>query len=145
LMRSICSLKLSEGGDARPHINNMIELFTKLHDLGEDGLSDKWCAAMLLSSLPKSYDTLITSLESRKQEEVNFGLVQQRILAEYDRNQQSGRNTEHSVMNVSVFVNRQVISRRIVKNTSVGWQSVEIEMPITRSRLRKKLTELKKR
>jgi len=99
LMRSICSSKLNEGGNARDHINRMVDLFTKLNDL-ENGLSDKWCAAMLLSSLPKSYDTLVTSLESRKQEEINFALVQQRILAEYDRNQQSNTYSENSVMKV---------------------------------------------
>lgn len=63
LMRSICSLKLEEGGDAIGHINSMNDLFTKLRDVGEESLSDKWSAAMLLSSLPEGYDTLITSLE----------------------------------------------------------------------------------
>lgn len=55
LMRSICSLKLEEGGDAVSHINNMNDLFTKLRDIGEETLTDKWSAAMLLSSLrPRS-------------------------------------------------------------------------------------------
>lgn len=76
LMRSICSLKLSEGGDAKSHINKMQDLFTRLRDIGEELLSDKWSAAMLLSSLPESYDALITTLESRKEEEVTFALVQ---------------------------------------------------------------------
>lgn len=89
LMRSICSLKLDEGGDAISHINAMNDLFTKLSDLGEESLSDKWSAAMLLSSLPEGYDTLITSLESRKEEEVTFALVQQRVIAEYERRSRS--------------------------------------------------------
>lgn len=43
----------------------MNDLFAKLNDVGEEALSDKWSAATLLSSLPESYDTLSTSLESR--------------------------------------------------------------------------------
>lgn len=84
-MRSICSLKLEEGSDAVSHINSMNDLFTKLRDIGEEALTDKWSAAMLLSSLPQSYDTLITSLESRKEEEITFAFVQQRVIAEYER------------------------------------------------------------
>lgn len=85
LMRSICLLKLAEGGDAKAHINKMTDLFTKLRDIGEETLSDKWSAAMLLSSLPDSYDALITSLESRREDEITFALVQQRVIAEYER------------------------------------------------------------
>lgn len=85
LMRSICSLKLAEGGDAKAHINKLTDLFTKLRDIGEEMLSDRWSAAMLLSSLPDSYDALITSLESRREDEITFALVQQRVIAEYER------------------------------------------------------------
>ncbi|XP_073831708.1 uncharacterized protein [Musca autumnalis] len=98
LMRSICSLKLEEGGDAVAHINAMNDLFTKLRDVGEEALSDKWSAAMLLSSLPEGYDTLITSLESRKEEEVTFAFVQQRVIAEYERRVHSGNCGNDVVM-----------------------------------------------
>lgn len=100
LMRSICSLKLEEGGDAIMHINTMNDLFTKLRDVGEESLSDKWSAAMLLSSLPEGYDTLITSLESRKEEEVTFALVQQRVIAEYERRSRSAGGVGDAVMKV---------------------------------------------
>jgi hypothetical protein len=63
LMRRICSLSLNEGGNLQIHIDKMLELFQKLKDLGETGVTDKWIIAMMLSSLPTSYDSLITTLE----------------------------------------------------------------------------------
>lgn len=101
LMRSICSLKLEEGGDAVSHINNMNDLFTKLRDIGEETLTDKWSAAMLLSSLPESYDTLITSLESRKEEEITFAFVQQRVIAEFERRLHSNGVSNDAVMKIA--------------------------------------------
>ncbi|XP_073811912.1 uncharacterized protein [Musca autumnalis] len=101
LMRSICSLKLEEGGDAVSHINDMNDLFTKLRDIGEEALTDKWSAAMLLSSLPESYDTLITSLESRKEEEITFAFVQQRVIAEFERRLHANGVSNDAVMKVA--------------------------------------------
>lgn len=105
LMRSICSLKLQEGGNAISHINAMNDLFTKLRDVGEEGLSDKWSAAMLLSSLPEGYDALITSLESRKEEEITFALVQQRVIAEFERKQHSVNEGNDSILKVVAGTN----------------------------------------
>ena len=40
---------------------------------------------MLLSSLPKSYDTLIIALEVRNEDDLRFTSVQQKLIAEYER------------------------------------------------------------
>lgn len=87
LMRTICSLKLEEGGNAPHHITRMQELFLRLCDIGEESLSDKWSVAMLLSSLPRSYDPLITALETRPEKELTFAVVQEKVTAEYERKQ----------------------------------------------------------
>lgn len=81
LMREICSLKLAEGGDADVHVNMMTELFEKLAALGEN-LSDNWRVAMLLSSLPHSYDTLITALETRPENDLTLSMVQSKLVEE---------------------------------------------------------------
>lgn len=95
LMRAICSMKLIEGGDAKAHINKMTDLFTKLNDIGGEGeLSDGWSAAILLGSLPQSYDTLITTLESRREDELTFALVKQRVIAEYERHSPTNSDTD---------------------------------------------------
>lgn len=82
LMREICGLKLSENGNTESHIGKMTELFDKLNALGEK-LSDSWVVAMLLSSLPNSYDTLITALETRPEADLTISLVQSKLLEEY--------------------------------------------------------------
>lgn len=98
LMRTICSLKLEPGGDARAHIHKMQNLFSRLRDMGEEVLSDTWSAAMLLSSLPRNYDTLITTLEARKEDEITYALVQQKIIDEYDRYISKEITTKDSVL-----------------------------------------------
>lgn len=85
IMRVICSLKMGENGNAEEHINQLRELFQKLTDIGKDKLSESWSVAMLLSSLSRSYDTLITALEAREEKDLTFAFVQQKVLAEYER------------------------------------------------------------
>lgn len=85
LMRTICSLKMDEGGNVPEHINQMQNLFVKLKDISNEELTEPWSVAMLLSSLPRGYDTLITALEARKEDELTFGFVQQKLIAEYER------------------------------------------------------------
>lgn len=65
------------------HINQMQNLFVKLKDISNDEQTEPWSVAMLLSSLPRSYDTLITALEARKEDELTF--VHQKLIAAYER------------------------------------------------------------
>ena len=99
-MRTICNLKLEEGGDAIAHISAMNDLFTKLSEVCEESLSYKLSAAMLLSSLPESYNTLTTSLESRKEDELTFALVQQKVISEYERRLHTGNSTSDAVLKI---------------------------------------------
>lgn len=94
LMRTICSLKANEGANVAEHVNQMNELFVKLRDIGEEALSDKWSVAMLLSSLPRSYDGLITALEARAEEDLTYTLVQQKVIAEYERRSNAGESSD---------------------------------------------------
>lgn len=74
LLRQICNLKLPETGSMEEHVNKMLTLVEKLTALGEE-LKDHMIVAMLLSSLPESYSTLITALESRPEAELTLDLV----------------------------------------------------------------------
>lgn len=84
-MCQICDLKMSDNGNAEDHINHMRDFFQKLVDIGEEELSESLNVATLLSSLTRSYDTLITALEAREEGELTLGFVQQKVLAEYQR------------------------------------------------------------
>lgn len=96
LMRTICSLKLENGGNVVNHINSMRDTFMKLRDIGQDELSESWSVAMLLSSLSSEYDSLVTALESRNEEELTFGLVQNKVIAEYERKLRGGQSSNTS-------------------------------------------------
>lgn len=100
LMRKICMAKMAEGGDAPKHINEMIELFTKLQDISQtDALSEGWQVTLLLTSLPDSYGTLVTMLNAIRSEERTFASVQQKIICEHDRRlHQSGGDNAETVM-----------------------------------------------
>ena len=84
LLRQICNLKLNDGGSMETHIQHMQELVDKLAALGEE-LKENLVVAMLLSSLPDSYGTLITALESRPEEELTLSLVKGKLSDEYTR------------------------------------------------------------
>jgi len=92
---------MSENGNAEEHINQMSDWFQKLVDIGEKEISESWNVAMLLSSLPKSYDTLITALEARDEGDLNFAFVQRKVLAEYQRRRASDCDESESVLAVN--------------------------------------------
>lgn len=98
LMRTICSMRAAEGANIADHINQMNELFVKLTDLGEDAPSDGWSVAMLMSSLPRTYDGLITALEARPEADLTFNLVQQKVIAEYERHTNASAGEKDSIL-----------------------------------------------
>lgn len=115
LIKKICRTRLSEGGNMEVHVNNMLEMIEKLRNQGEN-LSERWSVAFLLCSLPDSYDTLITALEARPEEDLTLDLVKSKLLHEYmKRNELSeGRSEDEGVSALKLsqrntFNNREVI------------------------------------
>jgi transposase InsO family protein len=66
------------------HVTTMQDLVDKLTALGEK-IKDHLFVAMLLSSLPETYSTLITALESRPDTELTLGFVKGKLIDEYKR------------------------------------------------------------
>lgn len=89
LFKKICSMKLSENGDMESHLNTMLNAVDQLAALGEV-LKDKMIIALLLCSLPESYNTLITALETRSEDELTIELVKGKLLDE-DRRRRNAR------------------------------------------------------
>lgn len=88
LMRLICDTKMSENGDMEKHLNEINELFEKLAAIGEERLSESWRVPMILRSLPKSYDILITALEVRDEASLTLNVVQSKLIEEYKKRRQ---------------------------------------------------------
>lgn len=65
------------------HINEILNLVEELTALGQQ-LEDHLVSALILCSLPDSYSTLITALETRPAEDLTLGLVKNKLLEEYN-------------------------------------------------------------
>ena len=99
LLRKLYGTKLNEGGDLNVHITKLLELIDKLKSIGEN-IDDSHVSALLLCSLPKSYDGLITALEARPENELNSEFIRNKLIDEYNRRQDSseaGRNNQTKV------------------------------------------------
>jgi len=88
LLKKICTLKLTEEGDMNAHVAQMDDLTDQLASLGEP-LAEHLLVALLLSSLPDSYGTLITALETRPEEDLTKELVKNKMLEEYARRKET--------------------------------------------------------
>ena len=60
----------------------------QLTALGQE-LPDNLVAALLLGSLPESYETLVTALESRPESDLTSQLVKNKLIDEYKRRQRA--------------------------------------------------------
>lgn len=86
LLKAVFSKKLIEGGNPHDFAVELEELFQQMDD-NAMVLPDLQKAVIFLASLPDSYDTLVTSLESRDESQLSLAFVKQKIFSEYDRRQ----------------------------------------------------------
>ena len=63
LKRKLFSLRLAEGGSVQEHIKFMSEIYNELSAIG-DNISEEDRVVYFLASLPESYNTLVTALET---------------------------------------------------------------------------------
>lgn len=101
LMRQICGANMEESGDMETHIGELTILFQRLVALGETQLSDSWTVAMILSSLPPSYSTLVTALETRPEADLTLSLVQSKLIGEYRQRKANGNIGTDSALKLS--------------------------------------------
>lgn len=88
LLKRLCRMQLPSNGNMTEHVNTMMDLVNQLETLGEK-LADHLVVALLLCSLPDSYNTLITALESRDEKDLTLEMVKGKLINEYTRNNES--------------------------------------------------------
>lgn len=84
VLRKLCSMRLSEDGSMSDHLLQATELVHRLNRLGES-LKEHMTVAILLSSLPESYNPLVTALEGRPEEDLKLDYVKGKLLDEWRR------------------------------------------------------------
>lgn len=90
LLKKLTHLELAEGSDMEQHLQEFMDLLQRIADIGDE-IPKKWQVAMLLCSLPESYDALVTALEQRTCEELTLEFVKSKLLAEAEkRRERSG-------------------------------------------------------
>ena len=83
LLKRICSMKLEKCGNMEEHVDTRLNLVHKLTALGET-LKENMVVAMLFVSLPASNSSLITTLESRPEDELTLEFVKGKLIVEYE-------------------------------------------------------------
>lgn len=86
LLKRICDKRYSEGDSMEEHLFDMEELFSRLANAGQE-LEENLAVAMILRSLPSSFDALTTALESRDEADLTLELVKRKLLDEAAKRQ----------------------------------------------------------
>ena len=92
LLKRICDKRFADGDDMAEHLFEMEELFSRLANAGQE-LEENLTVAMILRSLPSSYDTLTTALESRSDDDLTLELVKRKLLDEAAKRQSAGSSS----------------------------------------------------
>lgn len=64
------------------HINNILTLKDKLFAMGEE-IAESHIVALLLCSLPHSYDPLVTALEARPEDDLTLEFINKKLTDEF--------------------------------------------------------------
>lgn len=84
VLRRLCSMRLDENGNMSDHLVAASELVHRLSRMKEP-LKEHLVVAILLSSLPESYNPLVTALEGRPEEDLKLEYVKGKLLDEWRR------------------------------------------------------------
>lgn len=102
LMKRVMTLRLEEGADLETHIAEISGAFQQLADIGKKSITpEDWQVAVLLGSLPESFDTLVTTLESRQDGELTTAVVQASLMEEWKKRQY--KNTSDAAASAALF------------------------------------------
>lgn len=94
-MRRLFDTKMTDDKSIEEHIEEIAEYLQKLSDLEVVGFeNDTVQVSILLSSLPESYNTMITALEVRPKSELTWSIVTSKLIEEYNRRRNNSESTE---------------------------------------------------
>lgn len=80
-LRNLIAKRYCEGDDMEKHVNEMEDIFDRLSVAGL-ALDGQLQVALVLSSLPKTFNTLTTALESRTDDELTLDVVKTKLIDE---------------------------------------------------------------
>lgn len=112
ILKRLCRIQLREGGNMEDHINTILDMVNDLSALGEE-LAENLVVALMLVSLPESYDSLVTALESRSEDDLTLEMVKGKLISNFKRKHDSDINKESFEMqSVAMNVRKQFVEKK---------------------------------
>lgn len=93
LLKKLCRAEYNENGDMEGHLFKMEELFSSLANAGQE-LDANLKVAMVLKSMPDSFDNLTTALETREDKNLTMDLVKGKLLDEAQKRMEKTHPSE---------------------------------------------------
>ncbi|XP_061395868.1 uncharacterized protein LOC133331495 [Musca vetustissima] len=84
LLRQLSTKRMQGGQAMEEHITEFMDIVDRLNDLGEE-IGEHKTVAFLLGSLPEEYNSLVSSLEMRPENDLTVDLVKEKLLQEFTR------------------------------------------------------------
>lgn len=91
LLRKLYQSKLANGQDMQDYIRATLELVERLRGIGEE-VREFHVAALLLGGLPENYETLVTALDARPDDELTLEYVKGKLVDEFKRKSPANTN-----------------------------------------------------
>lgn len=85
IARKLFRASLEVGGNMEEHLNQMLTWFDELSEISKDNFDEKRKLIIILSSLNEEYDTLITALEARDEDDLTVELIRNKLLEEWEK------------------------------------------------------------
>lgn len=100
ILRQLMTTRLEESGNVEAHVAKITELFQRFMAYGDDLKPEFILCVTILSSLPESYDVLVTTLENRK-DELTSNVVCSAVIAEYRKRLERSRDNTEAILRIS--------------------------------------------
>ncbi|KMQ89363.1 hypothetical protein RF55_11019 [Lasius niger] len=84
LLKRMCRMELGESDNLDKHLMEIEDFFDQLGDAGQD-LDEPFKVAMILASLPDSYESLIQALKSRPEDDLTLDFVNSKLLDQHSK------------------------------------------------------------
>ncbi|KAK2577585.1 hypothetical protein KPH14_000902 [Odynerus spinipes] len=91
-LKKLCRTRLTENESMERHINGMLNMVDELEARGES-VKERMVIAIILGSLPDTYNTLVTALETRPEKDLTLELVKGKLIEEEQRRINLKQNT----------------------------------------------------
>ena len=113
--RKLYRIEYEEGTSMIEHVNNLKTLAERLEALG-DPVTEKDLVMTLMTSLSETYNNLITTLETVKEDELTWEYVRDRVLSEHGRRCDEKEKKKNDYVHGALYTAGKTESDRLICN-----------------------------